>query len=307
MIAVWVAFAAVSAVILVVVAIINRNIKVEESDRERALRMARELKGAEDKANTPSGIRGAVSHRLSALATEAGLDAKAPEVLGALAGLSMVAFGIGYMAADLLFALAFAISAPILAVIGLRAKAANRAKAFDRQFASALMMTAQSMASGMSVETAFDSVARYSPEPLKSELVRMSAEVRFGRLPLDAALARLAERTGSSDVAFLATVTKVHRSNGGSLSNVLRSTANRLEARIRLRGIVDSVTSSARWTSKLIAVIPFAILAVLVFGAPDIGKTFWESAAWPLVIVAMTVLDVLGLFIMSRMYKMKVE
>lgn len=307
MIVVLVAVAVAVVLILVVVAIINRNIRVEESDRERALRMARELKGASDKASSHTGIRNSAAHRISALATEAGIDAKVPEVLGALTGLVLIGFAIGYLVTGVLFGIVCALCVPVLVIVGLRAKATNRAKAFDRQFSGALMMVAQSMASGMSVETAFASVARYSPEPLKGELVRMSAEVRFGRLPLDVALARLAERTGSNDVAFLATVTRVQKTSGGGLSSVLESTAKRLEARIRLRGLVDSVTSSARWTSKIIAAIPFVVLAALVFGAPDIGKTFWESPAWPSVIVAIAVLDVLGLYVMKRLYQMKVE
>lgn len=307
MIAVFATIAAASAAILVAVMIVNRNIRVEESDRERAARMAAELKGASDKASARTGIRDSAAGRISALATEAGIDAGASDVLGALAGLALVGFALGYLVAGALFGVACALCAPALAVVALRARATSRAKAFDRQFSGALMMVAQSMASGMSVETAFASVARYSPEPLKSELVRMSAEVRFGRLPLDVALARLAERTGSNDVAFLATVTRVQKTSGGGLSSVLESTAKRLEARIRLRGLVDSVTSSARWTSKLIAAIPFVVLAALVFGAPDIGKTFWESPAWPSVVIAIAVLDVLGLYVMKRLYQMKVE
>ena len=307
MIAVFATIAAASAAILVVVAIVNRNIRVEESDRERAARMAAELKGPWEPAGARAGVRRAASRRLAALASEAGIDAKAPEILGALAGLALVAFALGHLAAGALFGVACALCAPVLAVVALRARATNRARAFDRQFSGALMMVAQSMASGMSAETAFDSVARYSPEPLKGELVRMSAEVRYGGLPLDAALGRLAERTGSSDVAFLETVTKVQKTSGGSLSTVLESTARRLEARIRLRGLVDSVTSSARWTSKLVAVVPFVVLAALVFGAPDIGKTFWESPAWPSVVIIVAVLDALGLYVMKRLYQMKVE
>lgn len=303
MIAASAAIAALAALLLVIVAIVNRNIRVEESDRERAARMAAELKGASE----PAGARRSASHRVAALATEAGIDAKAPEILGALAGLALVGFAIGYLAAGAPFGVACALCAPALAVVCLRARATNRAKAFDRQFSAALMMVAQSMSSGMSVETAFDSAARNSPDPLKGELVRMSAEVRYGSLPLDVALSRLAERTGSSDVAFLAIVTKVQKTSGGRLSVVLKSTARRLEARIRLRGLVDSVTSNARWTSKIVAVVPFAALAALLLGVPDVARTFWESPAWPSIVASIAILDAAGLLIMRRQYKMKVE
>lgn len=307
MIAASAAIAALAALLLVIVAIVNRNARVEESNRERAARMAMELKGASEPASARTGIRHAASRRVAALATEAGIDAKTPEILGALAGLALVGFAIGYLAAGAPFGVACALCAPALAVVCLRARATSRAKAFDRQFSAALMMVAQSMSSGTSVETAFDSVARNSPDPLKGELVRMSAEVRYGNLPLDVALSRLAERTGSSDVAFLATVTKVQKKSGGRLSVVLKSTARRLEARIRLRGLVDSVTSNARWTSKIVAVVPFAALAAFLLGVPDVARTFWESPAWPSIVASIAILDAAGLLIMRRQYKMKVE
>lgn len=307
MIAASVLIAFLALCVFLAMLIVNHRIKVEESDRDRALRITRELKGVSQAPASPSSMQHAFAHRLLSLVNEAGFTAKTSEALLALFGLCLVAFALGYLIAGVIFALACASCTPILAAVFLRIKATRRTKAFDRQFASALMVVSQSMSSGMTSEAAFASVSQYSPEPLKSELARMSAEVKFAGLPLDTAMSRLADRTGSSDVAFLATATKLQKIGGGSLTGVLKSAAQKIEARIRLRGLVDSVTSSARWTSKIVAAIPFLILGALVIGAPDIGKTFWESASWPYVVICIAALVAVGLFVMARLYKMRVE
>lgn len=307
MIAASIVIAALALSALITLTIINRNIRVDESDRERAARITRELKGDTTGSASHSRTHRTLAERLSRLASEAGFNAKVSEVVFVFLGFCLVDFALGYLAAGMLFAAACALCTPVIMVVFLRAKATSRAKVFDRQFSSALMMVSQSMTAGMTAETAFSSVAHYAPEPLKGELTRMSTEVKFGGVSLDEALSRVARRTGSTDVAFLATATRVQKIGGGRLTGVLKSTARKIEARIRLRGLVDSVTSSARWTSKIVAAVPFLVLGALVFGAPDIGKTFWESTSWLLVIATIAILDALGLFIMRRLYKIRVE
>lgn len=296
-------------VVLAVLAWVSFRARVEESDRQRAERLARELaKGAPSDDKGSSRKAPAALASLAALASEAGLPASATQMLAGLVALAVVGALVGYaIFATASACAALAILTPALAAGVMRLRARGRKKAFDRQFAAGLGMTAQSIAAGMSAETAFATTARYVSEPLKGELGRLTAEVRFGQAPLAVALERLAARTGSEDARFLAAAVSIHRIGGGSLSGIFTTASSRIEARMRLRGLVDSVTSSARWVSRILAIMPLAAFAIVVFGEPEVGADFWASPLAPLVIGAVIVLDVLGVLVIKRLYNMQID
>lgn len=293
--------------LLIACIIINRNIRVAESDAARKRRLMDSFASNLSAVSSTTPQSAPQTSRLASSMNAAGLQVSKITSRVSFIALGLFGFVIGSVCAGVLFGVVCALCIPIIALAVLSALGRRRIKAFDRQFSAALMMVAQSVSSGMSAESAFTSVSEYASDPLKHELSRMMSEVRYGGIALDAALTRLAKRTGSDDVRFLATVTRVQKIGGGSLSEVLTSTSQKIQARIRLRGLVDSVTSSARWTSKVVAIIPFIVLAALVFGAPDIGQTFWEFSLWPLIVIAIAVLDACGLFTMRRLYQMRIE
>ena len=80
-----------------------------------------------------------------------------------------------------------------------------------------------------------------------------------------------------------------------------------MESTQELQGDIDAITSQGRYASKFIAVFPFLVLAVVVFGAPDIGAAFWASLYWPLVVAGLIVLDAAALVAVRRIYKMPTD
>lgn len=294
--------AALSLAILAIALVTYRNIKVTARDAEYARRIGY--------ASRKDGTRGAyepktgLGRTMSARLTRTGADISLPAALCALALACLVAgFGLyALFGAIGFFAGVVVVVAGTYGLVGYLG--GRRAKSFGSQLADVLPMAAQHLRSGMSVETAFASVARYIPEPAKGEFSRMSDEVRFGRLSLDKAFDNMAARTGDEDARFLATAIGVQKVGGGNLADLLDSSAERIEAKKELQGDIDAITSQGRWASKFVSIFPFLILAVVVFGAPDIGADFWASPLWPLVVAAIVVLDVLSLLAIRHIYKM---
>lgn len=278
------------------------NIRVAERDAEFARRI-----GYRAKPGGPREPRTGLGRSFSALSGRAGIEAPPSALLaataasGVLAGVCLQAF-IG-PAGFLLGLGAAALGARgILGYLG-----ARRSKSFGKQLADVLPMTAQHLRAGMSVETAFASASRYAPEPAKSEFERVANEVRFARVPIDKALEHMAARTGDKDAEFLAVAVGVQRIGGGNLADLLDSTSERIESKQELQGDIDAITSQGRYASKFIAVFPFLVLAVVVFGAPDIGAAFWASPLWPFVVAALAALDASALAAVRRIYKMPTD
>lgn len=280
------------------------NISVASRDAEYARRIGYTARTSAEIAREP---RTGFGRSFSANLTRAGIEAKPSAVLTAVASACMLAGSMLYFA----FGAAGFLAGVASVAVGARAimgyLGARRAKSFGRQLADALPMTAQHLRVGMSVETAFASVARFVPQPAKDEFQRVADEVRFGRVPIDKALGRMAARTGNKDAEFLAVAVGVQKIGGGNLAELLESTAARMESTQELQGDIDAITSQGRYASKFIAVFPFLVLAVVVFGAPDIGTAFWASPWWPLVVSALIVLDAAALVAVRRIYKMPTD
>lgn len=279
------------------------NIRVASRDEEHARRI-----GHLPSERPESRIPGADAVRpFSAILAGVGAGAKPAAVLAAFAGIGLIVGGLLYPALGL--------PGPLLGVacaaVGVRAFAvyreAKRAKAFGRQLPDMLLMAAQNLSAGMSVETAFASVARFAPQPAKDEFQKVSDEVRFGRIPIDKALERMAARTGDKEAGFLAVAVGVQKIGGGNLAELLQSTAMRIESKQELQGDIDAITSQGRYASKFIALFPFLVLGTVVFGAPDIGAAFWASPYWPFVLAALAALDAAALVAVRRIYRMPTD
>lgn len=280
------------------------NIQVASHDAEYARRIGYTARMSAENTREPKTGFG---RSFSAGLTRAGIETRPFAVLAAVASACMLVGSLLYL---VLGAAGF-VAGIACAAVGARALmgylGARRAKSFGRQLADALPMTAQHLRAGMSVETAFASVARFVPQPAKDEFQRVADEVRFGRVPIDKALGHMAVRTGDKDAEFLATAVGVQKIGGGNLAELLESTAARMESTQELQGDIDAITSQGRYASKFIAVFPFLVLGVVVFGAPDIGAAFWASPYWPLVVVALIVLDAAALVAVRRIYKMPTD
>ncbi|MEA5019284.1 MAG: type II secretion system F family protein [Gordonibacter sp.] len=280
------------------------NIQVASRDAEYARRIGYTARMSAENTREP---RTGFGRSFSASLTRAGIETRPFAVLAAVASACMLVGSLLYL---VLGAAGF-VAGIACAAVGARALmgylGARRAKSFGRQLADVLPMTAQHLRAGMSVETAFASVARFVPQPAKDEFQRVADEVRFGRVPIDKALGHMAVRTGDKDAEFLATAVGVQKIGGGNLSELLESTATRMESTQELQGDIDAITSQGRYASKFIAVFPFLVLGVVVFGAPDIGAAFWASPYWPLVVVALIVLDTAALVAVRRVYKMPTD
>lgn len=186
-----------------------------------------------------------------------------------------------------------------------KSKAAKSQDLFSEQLAAALPQVASNMRSGMTVERAIRAVGEHMDEPLKSELTRATTRLAYGTR-LDAALADAAEHTGSSDLALVATAVSMQQDSGGDLAEVLDRIAEKVRSKLSLRRHVKSVTSSARASRTILALIPWVAMLLTTLST-DAGFEFWRTFAGTCVIAVVIVLEVCGTLVMNKIIDMKIE
>ncbi|WP_427384227.1 type II secretion system F family protein [Janibacter sp. G56] len=163
--------------------------------------------------------------------------------------------------------------APILALAGvvvgvlvvrwfLDREQTRRREAFVGQLPELARVLANASYAGLSLPTAIGIAGEELAEPARTELRRVSTQLKFGA-PLATALGSLRERVGSRETNVLMSTLIVAARSGGSLVTALRDIAETLDQRKETRREVQSILAQAVATSYMVILLGGVMLLSL--------------------------------------------
>ena len=123
------------------------------------------------------------------------------------------------------------------------------------QFPDALAMIVRSVRVGIPVAEAVRVVARESHEPTAKAFTELADQVAIG-VPIEEALPQMAERTGLAEYRFFATAVGLQAQTGGALGEALDSLADVIRKRAALKSRGKALSSEARASAMVLAVLP---------------------------------------------------
>lgn len=180
----------------------------------------------------------------------------------------------------------------------------QRRTKFERQLVDVLVLINGAVRAGFSLLQAVEVVTREMQAPASEEFLRVTREVGLG-LPLSQALANLSNRMQNQDLNLMVTAINIHNQVGGNLATMLEAVSITIRDRIRLFAEVRVITTQQRYTSYLLALLPFFVSAVLFFINPDYMAQLFNRELICVPVTAM-LLMVMGMFILQRMVKIEV-
>lgn len=251
---------------------------------------------------------GAVRYALSEwLRPVGGIKALRTIVLMALLA-GAVGFMIGQRALGLsplvngIVAIVLAVAAPVFYING---QARKRRDKFLDSFPDAIDLIVRAIRAGIPTSESIVAAGRELPEPVGGEFARIGQEIAIGRTP-DAALAEAAERVRISDFNFFCVTLVLQRETGGNLAETLENLSTLLRKRREMRLKVAALTAEGRFTSKVIAGLPFIVMLALYFlNRPYITLLFTDPTAQIFLGIAVGLI-VAGSLILNRMIKLEI-
>ena len=170
------------------------------------------------------------------------------------------------------------------------------------QFPDALAMIVRSVRVGIPVAQSVSIVAREAREPTAHNFGELANEVAIG-MPLETALRQMADRTGLTEYRFFATAIGLQTQTGGALSETLENLADVIRRRLALRARGRALSSEARASCLMLAVLPPVIGFLMYLLNPGyIGLLFTDPTGRRLLGLAVVSLA-LGLFAMRTIVK----
>jgi Flp pilus assembly protein TadB len=199
-------------------------------------------------------------------------------------------------------ALALAIAAPIYYVSG---QAIKRRQKFLDNFPDAIDLIVRAIRAGIPTSESIVAAGRELGEPVGTEFARIGQEIAIGLTP-DRALTEAAERIRINDFNFFVVTLVLQRETGGNLAETLGNLSSLLRKRKELRLKVRALTAEARFTSKIIAGLPFVVMLALFFLNRNYVKLLYSDPTAQTYFGIAIGLIVVGSAVLHRMIKMDV-
>jgi tight adherence protein B len=173
---------------------------------------------------------------------------------------------------------------------------------FDNQLPGAIDMLVSALKTGYSFHVATNFLGQELSPPLGPEFARIYEEQRLGIDP-STALLGMQDRIGSVEIKMFVTALLIQRKTGGNLGEVLTNTADVMRERLTIRGQLETLTAEAKWSGRLLALLPVLVFFGLSWVAPDFMKTLTQTSIGHLMLSIAAAGVVIGYFVMMKIAK----
>ncbi len=166
------------------------------------------------------------------------------------------------------------------------------------QMPEVLRSLSSALGVGKSLSQAIEHVGRNVGEPLGTEFLKTSFEIKSGRT-VDAAVESLCKRVETPGMALLGTALQISQRTGSSLNELFARTALMVSDGVALRRELSVKTSQVRLSAKVVASMPALLAVALVLLSPDYRAGLSLPGGRVCLCVA-ALLDILALWLIRR-------
>ncbi|MFI5179453.1 MAG: type II secretion system F family protein [Vicinamibacterales bacterium] len=175
----------------------------------------------------------------------------------------------------------------------------------DDQLVDALLLMANALKAGLSLQQSLELVAREMKPPISDEFGRLVKEIHLGRLT-DDALKRFAERVPLEDVRLAVDSILTLRETGGNLSETFQVIAHTIVERKKVQGKIKAMTAQGMSQGILVCLFPIGMMLLFTFIDPNYMRPFFHSPLGWLMLVAVFILDGCGLWLMFKLVQVDI-
>ncbi len=152
------------------------------------------------------------------------------------------------------------------------------AEAIFLQIPEALGLMVRAIRAGLPLAEAIRNLSTEMPAPTRDEFARVAGDMAIGR-PVEAALARLHDRTGLTEYAFLAVTLGLQAQTGGSLAETLDNLAEMVRKRVAMAKRARALAGEAKAQAGLLVVLPFVAAIGMSLIQPFYIQAFTQDPA----------------------------
>jgi tight adherence protein B len=190
-----------------------------------------------------------------------------------------------------------AVAGFVLSAVTLRVRISRRERVFADELPGTLQLVLSSLRSGFTLQQSIEAAVRDDEGPVAEELRRAISESRING-EFEDALSRVGERVRSQEMTWLVMAIRLQREVGGSLADVMQTTADTMRERAYLRRHVRSLSAEGRFSAWILVAMPIGIGALLYVTRPEyVGSLFSRPLGIAMVAGAVVLMGIGGLWL----------
>lgn len=180
-----------------------------------------------------------------------------------------------------------------------------RHKKMTDQFADALDIIVRGVKSGLPLNECLRIIAKESPDPLGSEFGTLSDSLAMGTT-IDRALANFYQRCPLAEVNFFTIVLNIQSKAGGNLSEALGNLSGVIRSRKMMREKIKAMSSEAKASGGIIAILPFAVGFMVYLTTPDYIMQLFVTETGHMILTLAAILLFMGTMVMRNMMNFEI-
>jgi len=239
------------------------------------------------------------THRLQTMAEAADLNLPPARLWQGLAAIALLGAGYGALQAGLVGALLGAVVLEATAVAALWGNRHRRDQKIEAQLPGFLEAIARGLRTGLQLGPATVEAAATSPAPLATEVAPLATDLQQGLRNSDV-FERWARRRPEGGTQLAAAAISFAASAGGARARAIDAVATTLRDRIALEAETRSLTSQAKASAWLIALLPVGFLTVSASAGERAGSFLFTTRIGLIILLLGLGLDAIGAFWMRR-------
>lgn len=244
--------------------------------------------------------------RLQARIDRAGWPFRASEFVAIQVGAALAGVVVGFgLFGHWWLALALGVTGPLVPKVLLTRRTVARQAAVLGQLPDTLQLLAGSLQAGYGFMQAIDTLVKESPAPTSTEFARVLAETRLG-MPVEDALNSMADRLASEDFRWVVLAINIQRQVGGNLAVLLRTVAETLRERERVRRQIKVLAAEGKLSAYILGTMPFGIAAYIAMVNPEFLRTMTSEPMGRAMIGGALVMLGLGILWMRKIIRIEV-
>jgi tight adherence protein B len=187
----------------------------------------------------------------------------------------------------------------------LRSRVSRRRARFADDLPGILQLMLSSLRSGFTLQQAVEASVHDDEGPVAEELSRALSESRING-EFEDALHRVGERVRSQEMVWLVMALRLQREVGGSLADVMQTTADTMRERAYLRRHVRTLSAEGRISAYVLGALPVLVGTALFVIQPEYVRPLYTEFAGIAMLCAALVLLLVGTLWLRAMTKIEV-
>ncbi len=176
----------------------------------------------------------------------------------------------------------------------------GRLAKFTKQFPEAIDLIVRGLRAGLPVTESIHAVAREMQDPISTEFLKITDEIKLGKT-MDEALWATAKRLDTPDFKFFVISLSVQQETGGNLAETLSNLTEILRGRTRLKLKIKAMISEGKASAYIIGSLPFLMCGLLSVMNYEYMSVMFTDPMGQMALAGAAVWMGIGVFILAQM------